>query len=262
MKDLRSACPILALLAAACAHGRPDPVSEARRALARQLVDRGDPRAALPMADALCREHPGDAGALALRGVVYRDLGLSDEAERDLRAALAHDGRLAEAHSAIAVLYDRQHRPEDAAAHHARAVELDPDEPRYLNNLGFSLFARGRSRDAIAVYERALRLAPADARVRNNLGFAYAVVGDFTRAAQSFAMAGSPAQASNNLGLSYELKGLLAQAFERYAEAVRVDPALAAARSNLAAVAEALGRPVPADLPEPPLASGRQGGAP
>jgi Flp pilus assembly protein TadD len=254
------AAVVLAFLCA-CAHAKRDPVSDARRALARQLVDRGDARAALPVVDALCREHPGDAGALALRGIVYRDLGLVEEADRDLRAAIVRDGNGAEAHSALAVLYDRQRRHDEAALHHARAVELDPDEPRYLNNLGFSLFARGKAREAIAAYERGLRLAPADARLRNNLGFAYAVTGDFTRAAQSFAMGGRPAEASNNLGVAYELKGMLARAFERYAEAVRLDPALATARSNLAAAAEALGRPVPADLPATPVASGQEEGA-
>ncbi len=257
----RTRAALFLSLLAACAHAKRDPVSEARRALARELVARGDPRGALPIADALCRESPGDAGALTLRGVVYRDLGLVEDAERDLRAALARDAGSAEAHSALAVLCDRRGRHEEAAVHHARAVELNGDEPRYVNNLGFSLFARGKVREAIAVYERGVRLAPADPRLRNNLGFAYAVAGDFARAAQSFAMGGSPAQASNNLGLSYELKGLLAQAFERYAEAVRLDPALSIARSNLAAVAEALGRPAPADLPEPPVASGPEGGA-
>ncbi len=251
---------LLALLAA-CAHARRDPVSDARRALARELVDRGDARAALPVADALCREHPGDAGALLLRGIAYRELGLMDEAGRDLRAAISHDASRAEAHSALAVLYDREGKHDEAAQHHVRAVELAPDEPRYLNNLGFSLFARGKTREAIGAYERGIRLAPADLRLWNNLGFAYAVTGDFTRAAQSFGMGGTRAQASNNLGVAYELKGMLAQAFERYAEAVRLDPGLATARSNLASVAEALGRPLPADLPAKPVESGHEGGA-
>ncbi len=251
---------LLALLAA-CAHAKHNPVSDARRALARELVDRGDARAALPIADALCREHPGDAGALLLRGIAYRDLGLIEEADRDLRAAISRDASGAEAHSALAVLSDRGGKHEEAALHHARALELAPDEPRYLNNLGFSLFARGKSREAITAYERGIRLAPTDSRLWNNLGFAYAVTGDFTRAAQSFGMGGTPAQASNNLGVAYELKGMLAQAFERYAEAVRLDPRLATARSNLASVAEALGRPVPVDLPAKPAASGDDGGA-
>jgi Flp pilus assembly protein TadD len=244
--------PLVVLLLTGCATAhRAPPVTEARRLLARDLAERGDAKGALPLADALCRERPRDADAFVLRGTIYRDLGLLEEAERDLRQALAIDRRGARAHSELAVVLDRRRLHEDAAPHHARAVELSPDDPRLMNNLGFSLFTRGHAREAIDVYLRAVRLAPSDPRLRNNLAFAYAVTGDFTRAAQSFAMGGSAAQAMNNLGWAYENKGLLAQAFEMYLEAARLDPALAAARTNLLAVAVDLGRPVPADLLEP-----------
>lgn len=233
---------------ASLAQRNEDSAFNARKQLTRQLVARADWQSAFAYADELHRQRPEDAEALALRGIIYRERGLPGEAEVDLRAALAADESNAEAHAALAIVLDAAGKGEEAETHHRRAVALAPRNSAYLNNLGFSLLVRHRAKDAIEVLRRAARLEPTNHRVRTNLGFAYAGAGDLPRAAAEFEMGGAPAEAKNNLGFAYEHRGDLHNAFELYAAALRLDPGCRRARTNLAHVAEALGRPVPPEL--------------
>lgn len=249
---IRNVASLLLLAFAACAHRAAPNVNGAQRALARELVSRGDWARAFSVADALCRASPRDPEGFLLRGVVYRERNLPVEAEGDLKEAIRLDDRSARAHSALAILFDAQRRADEAVEHHRRAADLEPTSAQYLNNLGFSLFVHGRAREAIEFLQRAVRSAPADARIRNNLGFTYAAMGDMTRAAEQFAYGGTPAEAKTNLGWAYERRGALAQAFELYVDALRMDPGAGPARKNLARVARDLGREAPPELAAPP----------
>jgi Flp pilus assembly protein TadD len=261
-RALRWLVVILALEGAAalagCATGgqapRPATAADmARLKMARQLTDQADWGRAFAVLDELHRQFPQDPEVLTLRGIVYRERGLYHDAEEDLKAALASAPNDAEAHAALGILYDVQSRP-GAEAEHKVAVKLAPQNPAYLNNLGFSLFLREHYKEAIKEYEKAARLAPLSRRVRTNMGFAYAAVGDLPSAAREFQMGGSEAEAKNNLGFAYERRGDMANAFQLYLEAVRINPAATHARSNLVHAATVLGRPVPPEA-APPIAT-------
>jgi Flp pilus assembly protein TadD len=223
----------------------------ARHKLAHELVARGDWARAFAMLEELHRDRPEDADVLTLRGIVYRERGLFADAEADLKAALKIAPDSADAHAALGILYDVQMRS-DAEAEHRKAVKLAPNNAAYLNNLGFSLYLRQHFKEAIKVYESAARLAPLSRRVRTNLGFACAAVGDLRRAAREFQMGGTEAEAKNNLGFAYERRGDMANAFDLYVEALRLDPKVERARSNLQHAALVLGRPVPPEVAPPP----------
>lgn len=240
---------VLSLALVGCAV--PSKEVRARRALGDELVRRGQWAGAFAVVDQLCRDDPGDAHALTLRGIIYTEQRLLAEAEADLSEAVRLAPKVARAHAALGILHDTQRRSEAALLHHRRAAELAPRDPGYLNNLGFSLFASGRPREAVPILHEALRSAPADARIRNNLGFAYAATGDLTSAAQQFELGGAPAQARNNLGFAYERRGALAQAYQLYLDAVLLEPSFRVARENLLRVAASLGRDVPGDARTP-----------
>ncbi len=256
-------------LATACAAGcatsaSPDkpvtPSDVARLEMAHQLVARGDWAGAFPLLNEIHRQRPGDAEVLTLRGIVYRERGLYADAEADLREALKLAPEAAEAHAALGILFDVQMRP-GAEAEHREAVRLAPNNPAYLNNLGFSLFLREHFKDAIKEYEKAARLAPLSHRVRTNMGFAYAALGDLPSAAREFRMGGSEVDAANNLGFAYERRGDMANAYDLYLQAVRLDPSAVRARTNLSHAALVLGRPIPADVaaaPPPPPSPGQK----
>jgi Flp pilus assembly protein TadD len=228
---------------------------EARKKLARELEKRGEWASAFSYADQLHRERPRDPDALVLRGTVYRERGMFGEAETDLLEAVKLDGDVPEAHAALGILYDVTMRPALAEPQHRAAVKLAPDNASYLNNLGFSLFLRGKHRDAIEQYKKAASLDPTSRRVRTNMGFAFAAQGDLRQAAHEFEMGGTAAEAKNNLGFAYERRGDLARAYDLYLEATELDPKSTHARSNLVHAAQVLGRPVPAAPAPAPTAS-------
>jgi Flp pilus assembly protein TadD len=243
---------VVSLGLASCARApRPDIVG-AQRTLANELIKQRDFARAFAVADAICRSSPRLPDGYLLRGIVYREQRMLSEAKGDLEEAVRLAPKSPRAHSALAILHDALSSTEDALEHHRRAVELEPNDPHYLNNLGFSLFAHGKAREAVEVLQRAVRASPAEPRIRNNLGFALAATGDLTRAAEQFALGGTPADAKTNLGWAYERRGSLVQAFELYIEALRLDPSAASARKNLTRVARDLGRAPPADVAVPP----------
>jgi Flp pilus assembly protein TadD len=254
-RGLRCALGALALVALqACAtseSAKRSPTDVARLSLARELTARGDWGRAFDLLDDIHRQHPDDPEVLTLRGIVYRERGLFPDAEADLRAALRATPKSAETHAALGILYDVEMRPE-AEAEHREAVRLSPNNPAYLNNLGFSLFLRQHFNDAIKEYEKAARLAPLSRRVRTNMGFAYAALGDLPRASREFTMGGTEAEAKNNLGFAYERRGDMSNAFDLYLQSVRIDPTADRARSNLVHAAVVLGRPVPPEAVAPP----------
>jgi Flp pilus assembly protein TadD len=225
---------------------------QARKNLARELERRGEWAPAFSYADQLHRERPHDPETLVLRGTIYRERGMWQESETDLLEALKLDDASPEAHAALGILYDVTLRPALAEAQHRAAVKLAPETASYRNNLGFSLFLRGKHRDAIEQYEKAASLDPTSRRVRTNLGFAFAATGDLRRAAHEFEMGGTAAEAKNNLGFAYERRGDLPRAYDLYLEATSLDPKSTHARSNLVHAAQVLGREVPvAAVPAP-----------
>ncbi|MFC1610196.1 tetratricopeptide repeat protein [Myxococcota bacterium] len=238
---------VLALASsAACAATSKEQVM--RKAMLANMMQRQDWPAAFAITQDLLAEAPEDAEVLTARGIIYREQGLSEQAEADLDQAIDLDDDLAAAHSALAILLDSQHRFEEAELAHRQAQELEPDNQDYANNLGFCLYLHGKPREAVAVLKEALRINPTSTRVRNNLGFAYARLGDLPRASEQFSQGGPPAVAMNNLGFAYEKQGNLAQAYDLYLEAVRLNPDLNRARENLLHVANQIGRDVPEEI--------------
>jgi Flp pilus assembly protein TadD len=210
-----------------------DPIG-LRKQLAASLMEHREWAAATGPLRELLQLAPRDASVRVMLGTVYREQGLYEDAEQQYEAALKLDSRQGDAYGGRALVREERRDEGDAALDDfKRAIALSPSNPAHYNNLGFALYVRGKYEDAVRALREGLRISPSNRRMRNNLGFVYGRLGLFNRAMREFERGGSRAEAESNLGLAFENAGDGEQACERYREALRLDPTLAAAHSNL-----------------------------
>jgi len=157
-----------------------------------RVEDRDNPRPEAP-------DEGGTARDYLERGRRMLEQGRLNEAVAELSRAASLDPRLSQAHSLLAVAYDRKGLHDRAQDEYRRAMDANDDDPQALNNLGYSLYLAGNYRAAVDRLKRAARLAPADARILNNLALAQVRLGKYDDAYKNFARAGGEFNAHSNV---------------------------------------------------------------
>ncbi|WP_060511412.1 type IV pilus biogenesis/stability protein PilW [Pseudomonas sp. NBRC 111124] len=119
------------------------------------------------------RQGRAEAGrAYTQLGLGYLQQGLTQQAKAPLGKALALDADDADAHTALAMVFQTEAEPALAEAHFKKALASRPGDTRIRNNYGSFLYAQQRFAEA----EQMFRLASADtlyperSRVYENLG--------------------------------------------------------------------------------------------
>ncbi len=116
-------------------------------------------------------------------------------------------------------------------------LTFDPGSSVAHNNMGTTLFKRGKLEEAVHHYRAALQINPTYAVAHHNLGNALADRGELDEAIRQYreALEFDPklAQAHYSLGDVLATQGNLAQAIEQFRMALQLDPALADAYYKL-----------------------------
>jgi tetratricopeptide (TPR) repeat protein len=99
----------------------------------------------------------------------FRMRGNESEAERTLREGIAASPASAVLHHALGLALVRQHRLRDALPELARAVALDPAEPRYTYVYAVGLYENGQRAEALRVLRAAVQKHPGDRDLREAL---------------------------------------------------------------------------------------------
>lgn len=89
-------------------------------------------------------------------GQRYMEHGKLELALENLQKALEYDSNYVDAHTVIAVLYERLGKIKDAGEHYARAAELAPKSGAANNNYGQFLCAGGQYVEAQKYFARAM----------------------------------------------------------------------------------------------------------
>lgn len=181
------------------------------------------------------------------RGRSLLEEGRLNDAIEQLSHATSLDPRLTQAHSLLAVAYDRKGLHERAEDSYKRAVEVNESDPQSLNNLGYSLYLGGNYRAAVDKLKRAARLAPADARILNNLALAQVRLGKYDDAYRNFARAGGEFNGHSNLAALLVRMGREDRAVEHLEAARRLQPASQNVLRQLAELYDRTGRKDKAD---------------
>lgn len=121
---------------------------------------------------------------------------------------------------------------------YSKALEILPDDPATLQNLGVVCRDAGDFGNAIHYFKKAIELQPGDAMTNVNLGLAYSQQGDTETARENYlrALEANPnhALANFNLGNAAYREKNFSEAIAYYAKTVDLDPSLAAGHFYLA----------------------------
>lgn len=123
-----------------------------------------------PMKTGKGREEARDA--YVQLGIGYLQQGSTENAKVPLRKALEIDPSSADAHAALALVFQIEMEPKLADEHFRKAISQRRDDARLLNNYGSFLFEQKRYPEAMERYTQAAQdsLYPERSRVFENLG--------------------------------------------------------------------------------------------
>lgn len=184
----------------------------------------------------------GSARDHLAEGRAFLNSGQLNEAIGELSTAVSLDPKLAEAHSLLAVAFDRKGLHDRAKDSYEKAIKAEPEDAQALNNLGFSLYQNGNYRAAVDRLKRAVKLAPKDERILNNLALALCRLGKFEDAYKYFARAGGELNGRINTATMLERLGRDDEAIKYYEAARRIDPDNAIAAHRLTDLYQRTGR--------------------
>lgn len=152
--------------------------------------------------------HSKDREVLAAYGKALAGAGQFEPALDAVRRAQTPeypDWKLASAEAAI---LDQLGRADQARQLYRKALDLKPDEPSILSNLGMSYLLEGDLKTAESHMRKAAAMPGADSRVRQNLALVVGLQGRFGEAEKIAGQELSREQAEANVAY---LRGMLAQ---------------------------------------------------
>lgn len=123
-----------------------------------------------PMKTAEGREQARDA--YIQLGIGLLGQGDTEKAKNPLKSALDLDPSSAEAHAALAVVFQQEMEPKLAEEHYRKALSLKGNDARLLNNYGGFLYEQKRYKEAYEIYQKASEdtLYGERSRVFENMG--------------------------------------------------------------------------------------------
>jgi tetratricopeptide (TPR) repeat protein len=116
-----------------------------------------------------------------LRGNALLSLSRNEEAG-DAFSKLTETPHAAQGWNGLGRIAAAEHNWTVAALEFQEAVDREPANADFLNNLGFADLNLGRARQAAAIFEQAHELEPGSERIRTNLVVALTMNGDGSRA--------------------------------------------------------------------------------
>ena len=176
------------------------------------------------------RDEKAPVDLLMLGGRTYMAAGESAEAEKMYRRVLVTDPSFLPAYSALAQLYLKERRLNEALAEFDSLAKRDRKPVAALTASGMILETQGKKSEARQRYERALATDPAAAVAANNLAWMHAEAGENLDVALQLAQTAysklpENADVSDTLGFVYYKKGLYPQAVKMLKASVEKEPA-------------------------------------
>jgi Flp pilus assembly protein TadD len=143
-------------------------------------------------------------------------------AKNVLTRSLEIDGAQWKVHNALGIIEDLEEHHQVAVDHYLAALELRPESPLVMNNLGYSYYLADNWPAAREMYKKAIAVDNGYKRAWQNLGLLHLREGSYRSALDAFSHTMESPQAYNDLGYLSMLEGnyalseqLLEQAIDR-----------------------------------------------
>lgn len=138
---------------------------------ARALFDSGAPEKAFSVIEPAAKANPRDAATQFALADLYNDAGRDVEAERTLRQLLVMQPGNAEVLNYLGyLLADKGRQLDEAVRLVQRALDTDPNNPAYLDSLGWANYRRGDLDQAEKYLAPAAERLPRNATIQDHLG--------------------------------------------------------------------------------------------
>lgn len=172
------------------------------------LMMTGRDTQALAVMQQVAIAHPSDRDVLAAYGKAQAAAGQMEQALSTISRAQTPDRPDWRLYSAEGAVLDQLGRSSEARSRYRMALDLKPNEPSVLSNLGMSYVLSGDLRTAETYLKSASQQPEADSRVRQNLALVVGLQGRFDEAERTARQELDPQQAEANVAY---LRSMLAQ---------------------------------------------------
>jgi Flp pilus assembly protein TadD len=152
--------------------------------------------------------YPNDRDVLAAYGKALAGAGQLEQALATINRAQTPDRPDWRLKSAAGAILDQMERPEEARAAYRDALDIQPNEPSVLSNLGMSYLLARDLKTAETYLRSAVNQPGADSRIRQNLALVVGLQGRFQEAENIARQELTAQQAEANVAY---LKAMLAQ---------------------------------------------------
>jgi tetratricopeptide (TPR) repeat protein len=146
----------------------------------------------------------------------------------------------------LGTAYSQSDDFEQAEAYLAKALEIDPDHPGAINNMGLTLKGGGKTKEALVFYRRALGINADYADAHNNVGNALELLGELdeaeTHLRRALEIEPDHADAHCNLGLVLNRKDRFEEAAASILRGLRLRPDHAISHDFLGSIYKIWGR--------------------
>ena len=176
------------------------------------------------------------------QGRALLEFGYFGEAIAELSIAATVGPDLVEANNLLGQAHDRMGAHKQAREFYQRALDLSPQNPWLLHNLGYSFFLDDEYQTALKLLKQAERGAPTDARIAHNVALTQFRLHKFDDALKTYARVEGEYEARLRLADMLERAGWEDEAVRHYEAALRLHPNSAPALERLADLYQRFGR--------------------
>jgi tetratricopeptide (TPR) repeat protein len=193
---------------------------------------------AVPVLEAAVKAVPREPRVNFFLGVAYNRVGRNEEAARALERARELSPKDVPTISQLALVYETMGRQTLTDSLYEEALRLEPDNHLILNNYSYSLSERNiQIERALAMAKRAVEAQPQNPSYLDTIGWIYYRLGDYPKAEEYVLRAIQSGDVSavvhDHLGDIYQAMGDAERALEQWKIALRLDPGNAAFRAKV-----------------------------